>query len=104
MMHYHHRQHRHIVTTLDLSSRHGNFHFYDSNHVDMIVRFSLDVDMIVDCCDNCLAIGLQWLEHLGVGRIMMLQWVLEHFDLNNEIYELIRECNVNNYHNINRYL
>ena len=25
-------------------------------------------------------------------------------DLNNEIYELIRECNVNNYHNITIYL
>ena len=46
--------------------------------VDMIVRFSLDIDMMVDCCDNCLAIGLQWLEPLGVGRIMMLQWELEH--------------------------
>ena len=46
--------------------------------IDMMVRFSLDVDMMVICCDNCLAIGLQWLEHLGVGRIMMLQWELEH--------------------------
>jgi len=80
------------VTTLDLSSQHGGFHFYDSIHVnldmdmivdcyldiDIMVHFSLDVDMMVDCCDNCLAIGLQWLEALGAGRIMMLQWELEH--------------------------
>jgi hypothetical protein len=79
------------VTTLDLSSRHGGFYFYDSNHVDMMARyyldmdmmehffldmdmmayFSLDMDMMVDCCDNCLAIGrLQWLEPLGVGRMV----------------------------------
>jgi len=46
--------------------------------MDMMLHFSLDVDMMVDCCDNCLAIGLQWLEALGAGRIMMLQWELEH--------------------------
>ena len=86
-MHYRHRLHRHIATTLDLSSQHGGFHFYDSIHVDMMghffldidmmahfsldmdmvdcyldidmmVRFSLDVDMMVICCDNCLTMKL----------------------------------------------